>query len=84
MDKAKYVIFEDGLGDEIVILFPILARHADIASSLKARLGKPIAAGFVSFQPEFHAHGNSLSLKLTSREGDSRLIASQFGMEKTR
>ncbi len=81
MKDCKYIIFEDGLGDERAVLFPAILQHSDVARGLFQSVGTPLSAGFVEFCPHPYAQGESITLRLRSRDGDSRLIAEQLGME---
>ena len=81
MNDCKYIIFEDGLGCPIAFLFPAILNPANLAMALKNQIGHPVSAGFVSFHPYPAAHGESITLKLRSRDEDSRTIAEELGME---
>jgi len=85
MRKSKYIIIDDG---RILspFLFPEWETHSDIARVLKRHGGDVVSAGFVAFgvdadnRVSVAAYGNSESLKVKARDGDSRLIAKALGI----
>ena len=82
MDKAKYIVVEDGFGTQSAIVFPCTIQHAKLAQAFR----KVISAGFVQFtydddgntvnpHTKAHCYGKSTSLCLESnQEADSDLI----------
>jgi hypothetical protein len=81
--KAKYIIWDDGLNDCVMIFSNHLA-HANIAMALNIT---PDSAGFVEFVDQNGkitaiVSGESVSLKLSSRPEDSRLIERDFEFNK--
>ena len=87
-DRAKYIVVEIFCGTETPILFPPHVGHGDMARSLSITPDDVLAAGFVAFSTkerlhcglpyqtvEAKAYGESTSLKVQSREEDSRLIS---------
>lgn len=85
MSKVKYITFDTGLIDDIVI-FSDMQQHAEIARGLP---GTPISAGFISigvnqdYEIQVKCYGNSISLKLESRpEEDERLARRALNLER--
>ena len=89
-ERAKYIVVEIFCGTmkmETPILFPPHVGHNDMTRSLSITPDDVLAAGFVEFSTVEHLHcglpfhvvearayGESTSLKVKSREVDSRLI----------
>jgi len=75
--KQKYIVTED----EIIVVFPEILLHSDFKHL------KPISAGFISFginqhgNPTCSCYGESISLRLKSREKDTILAKWQLGMQ---
>jgi len=72
----KYVILEDNLGTEYPIIFPSAITHADMADYVKHLLRRTlnmetevVSAGFCDITA--HCHGESESLRVSSRPTDS-------------
>lgn len=77
MKKMKYIIVDNGQWDAPVI-FDEFTQHYAMAANIP---GKVIAAGFVRFTPNgLECYGNSVSLKISSREEDSALINKMLGV----
>ena len=82
MQWGKYII-KEVRGHEVAIVFDALITHADIGTCHESR-GKTVSAGFfaVGAKPrekdpddiDVSVFGNSETLKLSTREEDSRLI----------
>ena len=80
----KYIIirtqFSKGVFQEIPFIFPETLTHSLTSEALlqslefKDRKPEVVSAGFYNFINE-SAYGNSVSLKLHSRESDSELIS---------
>lgn len=70
MRKTKYIVFDDGRFEDIVI-FSELQEHRDMARGLP---GVVVSAGFIQVDDDCHCYGKSLSLKVESRpERDAQL-----------
>lgn len=75
----KYIVFQDSLECEYMILFPETLNHSDVANAM-SRLPtlKPISAGKAHIGddccPDHYCHDRSVTLKLESRPEDSRLL----------
>jgi hypothetical protein len=72
-NKTKYVVIEDDNFGELPYVFPNFITHNEFARRLSGRV---ISAGFCDITKDytFNAYGNSVSLKLESRECDSALL----------
>lgn len=67
--ELKYIMF-DWVGTEYPVIFPIYVTHNSILSK-----GKPISAGFCRIgENAVVCYGESISLKLKSREEDSAIV----------
>ena len=75
---GKYIIFIRA-GMEFPVLIPNhFVSHNEIQGNFA---DKPVSAGFFKIADgKVTAYGQSISLKLESRAGDSSLIAKQFGI----
>jgi len=66
----KYIVFDQRLP----ILFPAWIEHFEMIGKFVGR--EPTSAGFISFiDNKVYAHGESVSLGITSHFRDSKLIA---------
>lgn len=79
MDRTKYIVVEFN-GLETPILFPAHVGHDDMARSLGITADDVVSAGFVHIYPlrgdclVVKAIGESITLKVASREEDADLI----------
>ena len=83
--QTKYIVYTTHLGGEIMIVFPAVVNHSDVARRLCGKdavvsagfldIGvSPPADGFTHPTPNFHCYGESESLGgIKSREEDSAL-----------
>lgn len=68
--KAKYVVFDQGLTDFMVIFNPVM-EHATMARMVNMEV---ISAGFVSLEGKTPiCYGRSHSLDIGSKKGDTEL-----------
>ena len=76
--EGKYIIF-----DEMVpVVFPAMLQHVEVATGM---LRKPTSAGFFCTDEEdgdIEVYGESVSLKLDSREEDAELIDRLFASKR--
>lgn len=84
INRTKYIIFDSGLNDEIVI-FSDMQEHAHIARGL----GMIVSAGFISIgfnedgQLDASCFGKSVSLDVESRpEIDSKIARKALGFDQ--
>ena len=67
----KYIVFISDLGVEYPVLFPPFIGHTCMVGPDRV----PISAGFIrQSKGRLIAHGSSLSLKLSSRPEDTKLL----------
>ena len=83
--ETKYIVYHTHLGGEVMIVFPSVVNHSDVARRLcgkDAVIGagfldigvNPPAEGFTHSTPNFHCYGESESLGgIKAREEDSAL-----------
>lgn len=77
--KAKYIIWDNGLNDCVMIFSNHIA-HANVAMALNVT---PVSAGFVEFTSNGDivnviVSGESVSLHCSSRPEDSKIIAGEL------
>lgn len=71
--KIKYITFDNGLIDAIVI-FPEYVMHSDVGIK-----GTILGAGFIEIvDGKWNCHGNSISLSVASRPDEDSKIANKF------
>jgi len=71
MDNAKYIVFDSGAIEDIII-FSMIQDHAMMAHRLRLM---PVSAGFVEFLIDGPVcYGKSMSLELDSREIDTKIV----------
>lgn len=72
MDNWKYVLLDMSIGGTVIIIFPPVVSHADVAKGFHG--SEAVSAGFVRFdesKQELICYGKSESLGLSSDPEDS-------------
>jgi hypothetical protein len=79
MHKLKYIVFDTGLCDSIV-LFPDVIQHRDIANGMQWPV---LGAGFIQLDAncEWHCFGKSISLNVASRPEDTLIARRQLSID---
>jgi len=80
-EKCKYIVFEDDLGLEVIIVFPNVVKHSDIKVN-----GNIVSAGFITrwenglnYDCGYTCYGKSISLGVESRpEKDAKIAKRQL------
>ena len=88
--ETKYIVYTTHLGGEVMIVFPSVVNHIDVARRLCGR-DAVVSAGFLDIgvasddegvaytAPNFHCYGESESLGgIKSRDEDSTLARQQL------
>jgi hypothetical protein len=78
--KSKYICLEELqyrylIMDWVILIFPAFIKHIDFAKKFEKET--IISAGFVDLKNQ-QCYGESNSLKLKSREIDTKLLQSQY------
>ena len=76
MPKLKYIVFDTGLCDSIVV-FPHLIQHREIANRMQWPV---LGAGFIQLDDKgkWHCFGKSISLNVVSRPEDTVIARKQL------
>ena len=79
--SAKYVMLNIN-GLDVPIIFPDTLGHDEVSEAIIERLGGEVAsAGFVKLVEKTECYGNSFSLRIPSKEGDSALMGRILDVE---
>jgi hypothetical protein len=75
MKPNKYVRFDNGLND-VIVIFPNFVEHSTVSIP-----GTAVSAGFIDFDPVGGLHscwGESVSMGLSAHPDDSKFAQKQF------
>lgn len=79
MNKMKYIIYDTGLYDAVII-FDHIAQHNQVAQKMYA-IESVVSAGFVDIvDGKFECYGKSISLDIKSRPEDSEYVNKFMGV----
>jgi len=85
MSKTKYIVYKDGIEEEIVI-FGCTQNHVDVALKMNLRDGDVVGAGFVNIYKDangeivINCYGESTSLEIESR-GNKDTFLAKFALD---
>lgn len=79
MNKMKYIIYDTGMYDSVII-FDHITQHVDMAQKMYA-IDSVVSAGFVRIvDGKFECFGRSVSLDINSRSDDSAYVNKFMGV----